>query len=102
GRSSCVFIAGEQVETVFFERLAVTQDQVYELDLPTRPTKSSDTRAAGFRGGSVEVDAIPPTILREIVEDAITQHIDPEALRLTEVAEQSEREILTSMIGGAA
>ena len=70
--------------------------------MPTRPTKRSDTRAAGFRGGSVEVDAIPPTILREIVEDAITSHIDPEALRLTQVAEQSERDILTRMIGGTS
>jgi hypothetical protein len=99
GESSCVFIAGEQVETVFFKRLAVTQNQIYQLDLPTRPTKRSDTRAAGFRGGSVEVDAIPPTILRQIVGDAITQHIDAEALRLTQVAEQSEREILANMIG---
>jgi hypothetical protein len=99
GESSCVFIAGEQVETVFFKRLAVTQSQIYQLDLPTRPTKRSDTRAAGFRGGSVEVDAIPPTILRQIVEDAIVSHIDPDALRLTEVAEQSERDILTRMIG---
>jgi hypothetical protein len=99
GESSCVFIAGEQIATAFFKRLAVTQTQIYQLDLPARPTKRSDTRAAGFRGGSVEVDAIPPTILRQIVEDAITSHIDPEALRLTEVAEQSERDILTRMIG---
>ena len=100
GESSCVFIAGEQVETVFFKRLAVTAMQVYELDLPTRPTKQTDSRAHGFDGGSVEVDAIPPTVLRELVEEAITEHIDPEALRLTQLAEQSERDILASMIGG--
>jgi hypothetical protein len=99
GESSCVFIAGDQVETVFFKRLAVTAAQVYQLHLPTRPTKLSDSRARGFGDGSVEVDAIPPTILRQIVEDAITQHIDAEALRLDQVAEQSERDILTGMTG---
>jgi hypothetical protein len=98
--SMCTFSAGEQIATAFFKRLAVTEAQVYELDLPTRPTKQSDSRARGFDGGSVEVDAIPPTVLRQIVEDAITQHIEPEALRLDQIAEQSEREILTSMIGG--
>jgi hypothetical protein len=83
-----------------FERLAVTPDQITGLNLPTRPTKRSDSRAAGFDGESVEVDAIPPTILRQLVEDAITSHIDPEALRLTRIAEQSEREVLSNMIGG--
>jgi hypothetical protein len=100
GESTCVFTAGEHVATAFFQRLAVTELQIYELGLPTRLTKRSDSRAHGFDGGSVEVDAIPPTELRRIVEEAITQHIDPEALRLTQVAEQSERDILTSMISG--
>lgn len=83
-----------------FKRLAVTQTQIDELHLPTRPTKRSDSRAAGFTGGSVEVDAIPPRILRQLVEDAITQHIDPHARELTRVAEESEREILERMVGG--
>lgn len=79
---------------VEFTRLAVTPEQITQHQLPTRPTKSTDTRAAGFAGGSVEVDALPPTVLREIVRDAITQHIDQEALRLTRMAEQNERELL--------
>lgn len=99
--STCVFSAGRQIATAYFERLAVTEAQIYQLDLPTRPTKHTDTRARGFDGGSVEVDAIPPTVLRQIVEEAITGHIDPEALRLTQIAEQSEREVLTNMIGEA-
>lgn len=98
-QSSCVFIAGKNVQTAFFERLAVTESQIWDLGLPTRPTKRTDTRARGFADQSVEVDAIPATTLRQIVEDAITQHIDPEALRITQLAEDSEREILTQMIG---
>ena len=82
-----------------FERLAVTEQQIAEWRLPTRPTKRTDTRAAQFRGRSVEVDAIPAEQLRGIVRHAIEQHIDPEALRITQIAEQSERDILTRMIG---
>lgn len=87
---------------VTFERLAVTEQQIGEYSLPTRPTKEKDSRSANFTGGSVEVDAIPPTVLRGIVESAITQHIDREALRLTRIAEQSERELLYAMRGGAS
>jgi hypothetical protein len=84
---------------VEFERLAVTPEQITELDLPTRPTKAKDSRAKSFTGESVEVDAIPAPTLREIVADAIVRHIDPEALRLTRIAERSERNILSTMIG---
>jgi hypothetical protein len=80
-----------------FQRLAVTPAQIREMSLPTRPTKQNDTRAARFHGGSVEVDAIPAPTLRRIVEDAITQHIDPVALEMTRMAERSERETLTRM-----
>jgi hypothetical protein len=83
-----------------FERLAVTEAQIRELSLPTRPTKHTDTRSSRFSGQSVEVDAIPAAQLRAIVRDAIEQHIDPNALHQTQVAEQSEREILRNMIGG--
>ena len=44
---------------IHFERPAVTRAQVEEWDLPTRPTKQTDTRAKKFVGTSVELDAIP-------------------------------------------
>lgn len=83
---------------VVFERLAVTPEQVEEWRLPTRPTKGTDSRSRGFEGESVEVDAIPAPTLRRLVEDAITSHVDREQLRLTRVAERSERDVLTRMI----
>lgn len=82
---------------VFFERLAVTPEQIVTMSLPTRPTKPKDSRAAGFSGGSVEVDAIPASTLRQLVRDAVEQHVDAEALRITRIAEASEREVLTLM-----
>jgi hypothetical protein len=79
---------------IHFERLAVNADQIELWQLPTRPTKRSDTRAKHFDGPSVEVDAIPPTRLRTLVEQAILKHIDHDALSRTLVAEQSEREFI--------
>jgi hypothetical protein len=83
-----------------FERIAITREQIVGLDLPTRPTKQSDTRAKTFVGESVEVDAIPSSTLRDLVREAIERHIDSEALRLTKVAEASEQEVLTRMAQG--
>lgn len=87
---------------VRFRRLAVTEEQITRFQLPTRPTKTSDSRAKNFQGESVEVDAIPPTTLRAIVRAAIEQHIDPLALAMTQVAEESERQILFRMSGQAS
>lgn len=85
---------------VRFERLAVTPEQIVEYDLPTRPTKRSDTRSAGFVGESVEVDAIAAPTLRQIVRDAIEQHIDPHRLLVTQMVERSERDGLRAMAEG--
>jgi hypothetical protein len=77
-----------------FERIAVTPEQIVSMNLPTRPTKQSDPRAAKFAGESVEVDAIPSTTLRELVREAIEHWIDAERLRILRIAEDSEREVL--------
>jgi hypothetical protein len=75
-------------------RLAVLAEQIAEWDLPTRPTKRSDTRAAAFEGQSVELDALSPAVLRGLVKEAITRHLDPEVLARTRVIERAERETL--------
>lgn len=85
---------------VVFERIAVLPEQIETLNLPTRPTKRSDSRSTGFVGGSVEVDAIPPSLLRSIVRTAIEQHIDQDALAVTRMVEQSERDGLLAMAQG--
>lgn len=77
-----------------FEVLGVTPKQIAEWNLPTRPTKRGDSRYAGFRGESVEVDAIPPDTLRNLAADAIAQHVDPAAIEGLEEAEHDERKLL--------
>jgi hypothetical protein len=79
---------------VTFERLAVTEEQIARWKLPTRPTKLTDSRAAAFGAESVELDAIPPKELRELVRTAIERHVDPERLARLRVVEEAERETL--------
>ena len=85
---------------IHFERVAVTPGQIESMSLPTRPTKSSDSRSKGFEGGSVEVDAIPPAALRRLAEGCITRHIDPGAHARLMAVEEAERETLRGIAGG--
>jgi hypothetical protein len=81
---------------IHFERPAVTREQVEEWNLPTRPTKMTDSRAKKFGNAtSVELDAIPARKLREIVRERIERHVEQQQLALLRVAEESERGLLT-------
>lgn len=105
--------AGEKIEQtlrelapdaeIHFERLAVHPGQIAAWNLPSRPTKSSDSRAKKFGyAQSVELDAIPPDTLRDIVQEAIERHIDADAIKRLAVAEESERDILWQCVNMVA
>ncbi|MBA3342896.1 MAG: hypothetical protein H0T48_13810 [Gemmatimonadaceae bacterium] len=83
---------------IHFERVAVNPDQIAEWDLPTRPTKSSDSRSRNFVGESVEVDAVPSTQLRGLVESVIERHVDAGILDRTNIAEAAELESLRALV----
>jgi hypothetical protein len=80
---------------IHFECPAVTRAQADKWNLPTRPTKQTDSRAKKFDGTSVELDAIPGRRLRDLVRECIERHIDKHQIELLRVAEKSEREIIT-------
>ena len=67
------------------QRIAVTPDQVEELDLPMRPEKQ------GY-GEAVELDAIPPDTLAEIVTEAIKSCIPEDIDDQREAARSDARE----------
>lgn len=83
-----------------FERMAVTEEQIETLHLPTHPTKKSDSRSKGFKGESVEVDAIPPKELRRMVRECITSHLSQGDIAANERNEQLERESLGQLLDG--
>jgi hypothetical protein len=78
-----------------FERVAVRREQIEEYRLPTRPTKTRTGHGRGLHeGDSVEVDAIPPPTLLQLVRSSIEHHVDRERITVLEAAEASERELL--------
>lgn len=82
--------------SVFFERIAITPEQIKEYNLPTRPTKQSK-HIRDFEGESVEVDAMAPEVLQNIVRSHIEKHIDQNELTRLKGIEQAERETLYDM-----
>lgn len=82
-----------------FQRVAVTRGQIDEWKLPTRPTKTSDSRSRQFDGESVEVDAVPPATLRALVRGCIERHIDRWRLTQMRRVEAQERETLKRIAG---
>jgi hypothetical protein len=101
--------AGEKIEEtlrelapsaeIHFEPLAVLPYQISEWSLPTRPTKKTDTRAKDFGDICVELDAIEPDRLRQIVRDAIEDHLPPAKFATLKAAEESERAMLAGLVG---
>jgi hypothetical protein len=104
--------AGEKIEEtlrelapdadITFRRIAVTPRQIRDWDLPSRPTKTSDTRAKSFGDISVELDAIPSEQLRALVRVWIEEHLPQREFEILKTAEESERSILRTLVDGLA
>ena len=87
---------------IHFERIAVTPCQIQQWELPTRPTKQTDSRARTFKGESVEADAIPATMLKALLKAHIEQHIDSEQYEKMQVVEPAERKTLSELAASFA
>ena len=84
---------------ISFERVAVTKRQIQEMNLPSRPTKTTDSRSKGFGDVSVELDAIEPAQLRHMVEEVIQRHLPPAEFEVLKAAEASERKLIAGLVG---
>lgn len=81
-----------------FERVAVTPANIADMNLPTRPTKKTDSRSQKFGDVSVELDAIHPNDLRQMVRNAIESVLDTNKLEAIRQTEELERESLTKAV----
>ncbi len=81
---------------ITFKRLLVTPDQIEEWSLPTKPAKAT-THSKGFTGGTVEAEAIPASVTRALVREAIESHLDMREVEVMQEAEDSERAYLHSL-----
>lgn len=101
--------AGEKIEEtlramapgaeIHFERAGVTEAQIAEYHLPTRPTKTTDSRAKDFGAVSVELDAIPAHTLRLLTEEVIHRHLPRDQLDQLLIVEADEKRLLHGLVG---
>lgn len=80
-------------------RVALTAEQVEEYELPPQPGKEGDSRARSFveRHGrlvQVEMDALPPDVLRGLYQAAIDRFWDSRAYDAVMWREEQERQQL--------
>jgi hypothetical protein len=87
---------------VTVHRVALNHDQVLRHELPPDPAKWQDSRAADYIAKygeySWELDALDPTTLASIVENAIKQLVDLEKWRAAEKAQQAAQDKLQDVI----
>jgi hypothetical protein len=93
---------------ITFERLAINSEQIIQWNLPRRETKQADTRCRQFfdtfgaNTQSVELDALHPNTLRQIVREAIERHIPAGHLAHLEMVETEERVLWQRLLDVAA
>lgn len=85
-----------------FEKVAITREQIDRYDIPPMPAKKSDARAANFIAQhgdiAVELDAIEPTTLQNIIAAAIDKHFDNDTYDETVKRQDREQKKIKKMI----
>jgi hypothetical protein len=94
--------ADEKDVPVIFDQIAVTEQQIRDLKLPTREPKrvSVADRKWPFPF-ACELDAIPPDYMRELVREAIERHLPADQFRILKAAEESERALIRQLVAVA-
>lgn len=88
---------------VEFHQLGLTHDQVMSLDLPTRPAKRNSVADRRWQYDfAAELDAIPPNTIRDMVREAIEDHLPRYELNHLKQVENAERETLLQFVGRAS
>ncbi len=86
---------------VTVQRVALNPDQIAAYGLPTRPGKWTDSRHAAFAArygdACVELDALPPDTLTDLVHEQIITMIDRAAWERAQAIEAMERETFASI-----
>lgn len=80
-------------------RVALSAEQIVEHGLPPQPGKATDSRAAAFvaKHGTlvqVELDALPPDVLRDLYRQALAPSWDVSAYEAVLAEERAERDTL--------
>jgi hypothetical protein len=77
-----------------FIRVAVTEEQIERMQLPSAPPKASDRRSVFTDSRTVQCEAIPPDQLQVEIRDVIEQWVDLDVLAELARREEVERQAL--------
>lgn len=84
--------------TVEIRKLAITPDQVAQYNPPPNPAKMSDSRARKFvaihGANSYEVDALPPDVLAQLINDAVDEYEDDGLMQPILAQEERDKALL--------
>jgi hypothetical protein len=87
--------------TFSFERLAISLDDIETFGLRPLEAKESDSRyekyVAKHGTTTVEIDALPPDVLRQRIRDAVGKHVDVDAWNRLARVERIEKESIRSL-----
>jgi len=87
-------------------KCALTHDDIRRYDLPADFAKKTDTRTAAFVAEhgdiAVELDALPPDVLRDRLEQEVSTRMDLKALDRIKRLEKRERARLVKLLGSKA
>jgi len=85
-----------------FQKVALTLAQIESLNLPPEPTKKTDSRSRRFietHGDmAVELDAVEPRTLMQMIEDSILTFFDTGAYELRNRIQEESREVMRDWI----
>jgi hypothetical protein len=79
-----------------FQRIAITESQIQQYDLPTKPRKAGDKRSLHVEA-TVEAEAMPAGTLRASLRSEIESLLPEHALAVSKAYEESEREHIERM-----
>jgi hypothetical protein len=81
------------------KRIALMEEQVRKWKLPPAPTKISDTRSANWDGiGQVELDAVEPNKIKELLKGAIESVFDKKKHAILLKKQEEEFEEFTTIL----
>jgi len=82
--------------------VALTMEQIKELEPPPNPAKITDPRAAWYMSkfgeNSWELDALKPDVLERIVNNAVVKYLDEEKFEQILLKEKEDKKKLKEMI----
>ena len=79
---------------VQFVRVALTEQQITDHDLPTSPAKPTDSRSRNWQHATCQLEALPPDLLATLLRSEIEGRLDQNQLNADRQAEIEERQTI--------